>query len=585
MNLHSSYQPRLILLALLVTGLNSIKPLHIDDGAYYYYAAQIAAHPLDPYGFQILWYDFWQPANRVLAPPVLPAWWGLGLRLFGDHPVAWKLWLLPFALLLVFAVYSLAHRFARGLEMPLVTMTILSSAFLPGFNLMLDLPALALSLSSLVLFFRFADGHSWSGAMAAGLLAGVAMETKYTSFLAPVTMVLYSFVTGLLTPGQSWGRCCGKCGIGMMAAVSACAVFAAWEAFIHYQYGESHFLSELRQRQLQEGAPLAFQEMLLQQFHLWSVPLLMVLGGAAPQLLLLALAALRRGWVVLALAASGIVLGYVAIAGMETTWTMDLTPSRTLFGQGPSWFFSGTLAELVFGGMGALTALMVIAVLWQLVRVARGGLWRPQYWRRRRVDWFLFLWLVLEVVGCLTMTPFGAVRRALGVVVVGTMVFGRLAALRYHASQFRKRIQVIAYASAILGLGFWALDWHEADVRKQAAERAAAWIREQDPKTTIWYVGHWGFQYYAEHAGMRPLSVEAENQLRPGHWLVIPDARQNQQSLTVEASRLEPEVELFWIDPIPLRTVQCYYGTATGVPLEHHEGPRIRVAIYKILGP
>src|SRR5437588_9165421 len=85
----------LALLAALYTGLNALKPLHIDDTAYAYYSAQAAAHPLDPYGFPILWYYEPQPANEVIAPPVLPYGWALSRALFGERPWLWKLALLP----------------------------------------------------------------------------------------------------------------------------------------------------------------------------------------------------------------------------------------------------------------------------------------------------------------------------------------------------------------------------------------------------------------------------------------------------------------------------------------------------------
>jgi hypothetical protein len=58
----------LVFLATLITCLNALKPLVVDDDVYYQYAAHIAAHPGDPYGF-ILNGD--QEPNKVLAPPVL----------------------------------------------------------------------------------------------------------------------------------------------------------------------------------------------------------------------------------------------------------------------------------------------------------------------------------------------------------------------------------------------------------------------------------------------------------------------------------------------------------------------------------
>ena len=76
----------LLLLTLLLGVLNVVKPLHMDDAAYFAYARQIAAHPFDPYGFALLWYQEPNHAIEVLAPPVVPYTWALGLTIFGDHP-------------------------------------------------------------------------------------------------------------------------------------------------------------------------------------------------------------------------------------------------------------------------------------------------------------------------------------------------------------------------------------------------------------------------------------------------------------------------------------------------------------------
>src|SRR5260370_37160288 len=119
----------LTLLALIFGGLNVLKPLHIDDAAYAAYSAQMAAHPLDPYGFEVIWYDEPQPANEVLAPPVLPYWWAMA-RLapapWGDAPWFWKLGLLPWCGLLVWSIHALLRRFAAGMEAPFTAMTVLS---------------------------------------------------------------------------------------------------------------------------------------------------------------------------------------------------------------------------------------------------------------------------------------------------------------------------------------------------------------------------------------------------------------------------------------------------------------------------
>src|SRR5438132_1282830 len=102
----------LLFLAFTFTLLNCFKPLHMDDVAFYYYASQIAAHPTDPYGFDLFWDGHVQSAFDGMAPPLLPYWLAATFRLCGDRPFLWKLGLLPFAVFLVFALAALARRCA-----------------------------------------------------------------------------------------------------------------------------------------------------------------------------------------------------------------------------------------------------------------------------------------------------------------------------------------------------------------------------------------------------------------------------------------------------------------------------------------
>ena len=275
----------LVLLAVVCTGLNALKPLHIDDAAYAYYSRQDATHPLDPYGFDILWYYEPQPALEVLAPPVLPYTWAAARVLFGERPWAWKWAMLPWTLLLVGSMYALLRRFAAGVELPLTVMTALSPAILPSINLMLDVPALALSLASVHLFLVACDRDSFGRAAAAGFVAGLAMQTKYTGAVAPAVMLLAAATTGRW---RLWPA----------AAVAAAQVFLSWELLMALLYGQSHFLLSLRSSSgsfLDKGALAAL--------------FFSYLGGLAPFLVVLGMAALgvRRRW--LAAAAALIVAG------------------------------------------------------------------------------------------------------------------------------------------------------------------------------------------------------------------------------------------------------------------------------------
>src|SRR6266852_1972299 len=162
----------LFLLALIYTLLNCLKPLHMDDVAYFTYAAQIMKNPFDPYGFEIA---EGVPANHELLPPLLPYCLAPALSLFEDNPFLWKLSLLPFGLVLVFSLHVLFQRFAPSLEIPLTWFTVLSPAFLPSWNLMADVPVMALGFLSLHFFLKACDRSSVALAILAGMGAGLAM--------------------------------------------------------------------------------------------------------------------------------------------------------------------------------------------------------------------------------------------------------------------------------------------------------------------------------------------------------------------------------------------------------------------------
>jgi hypothetical protein len=597
----------LALLAALYTGLNALKPLQVDDAAYQYFARQFATRPLDPYGFAVLWYDRPDAANTVLAPPVLPAYWGAVRALVGERPWLWKLALFPWALLFVAAVHTLLRRFARGVEMLGTWLLVLSPAFLPSLNLMLDVPALALGLTALNVFFRAVGRSSYALAAWAGLLAGLAMQTKYTAFLAPGVMLLYALFR---RRPRFWAP----------AALVATQVFVTWELVVALLYGRSHFVEALPPpggRLLDKLGVLPF--------------LFSDLGGVAAAGTLIGLAALglRRIW--LALAAGLVVLGYGLIVVRDGNYI-----STGVIG---TWFPDAAVmdySELIFDVFSAAGVLVLVLALRRLWAWPRGDGYANRSWRGAlllpsppstgvrgvsgpltpgpsppstgargaraaagfgartpgdRAVAFLICWLMLEVVGYLFLTPFPAVRRVLGVAVVLTVIVARLAARTCRTPERRRVLHALGAGGVLLGLAYYGLDWQGARVQQLAAESAAAWVRDHGGGRA-WYVGHWGFQYYAERAGLRPVVTEYQppegpiafpppSRLRAGDWLIVPDSRLTAQAVRLEEDKLRLEASLVIAAPVRLRTVPCFYGGRT--PLEREDGEgALEVKVYRV---
>ena len=82
---------------------------------------------------------------------------------------------------------------------------------------------------------------------------------------------------------------------------------------------------------------------------------------------------------------------------------------------------------------------------------------------------------------------------------------------------------------------------------------------------------------------MRPtyLWPPPEDSPKKGDWLAAPDERVASENVELNDPALREEVRLMYGDDVPLRTVSCYYcGRA---PLEHHEGPRMTVRIFRVV--
>jgi hypothetical protein len=542
----------LLALAGLFTLLNALKPVHMDDTAYYYYARRIAEHPLDPYGFEVFWGQWPLRANRVLAPPVLPYWWSVGFRLFSERPFLWKLWLFPFSLLFVFSLHAIFRRFAAGLEMLLVWMTVLSPTFLPSLNLMLDIPALALGLCAFWIFLSASDRNSVRLSVFAGLVAGLAMQTKYTGVLIPAVMLLY-------------GIFFGRVKLALIAASVAAAVFISWEVYTHLLYGRSHFLNGL------DGARGGSGTIAVLFTTFFSI-----LGGIAPALGLLALAALCVGRRVIVASALLVALGYLLLIAVPEGIASGMTSGHSV-------------DQVIFPIFGYTVCALVMAVVWALGTSGRPDQWSflGRHWDR--VDCFLLGWLLLELAGYCALNPFPAVRRFMGVIVITTLLIGRLAARKNLLPSQSPVICGAAVVGILLGLGFYVVDLREAQAIKQSVVMAADYVKSQDPKATIWYAGRWGFQYYAERAGMvavvpasqRSLSdgsLPVPSSLKKGDWLVVPDGNIDKQVFRLEHA--ESIARLAVEDLLPLRTLYCYYSGPTA--LEHRTGSRRSVTILRI---
>ena len=532
-----------IVLAAVLTLLNAIKPAAVDDTAYLQMGKHLAAHPLDPYGFELFWYWKPDPAMHVLLPPVLPYWLAGSLRICGDHLFLVKLCLFPFAMLLAASLRFLLKRFSPEWDRPMLAILMLSGAILPTFGVMLDVPALALGLAAVACFVSGCDDRRIRWAWLAGLFLALAMQTKYSMLTIPAVIVWY----GLLSRRILYA---------ILAVSVAATVFAAWEYLLLRQYGESHFLFHL-----DDQPAMTWKE----KFRLFQ-PMLGQLGGVGIGVgIVAAYAAGVNRW----LLAIGTVIAAVGVGAVCVVPLSDavLVPGKL------------DLSKAVFVTLGAASGLAVLAAAVRMLVRSRG-------WNSAD-SWFLVGWLLLEIVAYFALTSFPAARRVISLTVVGGLVAARMLSLGLQRNPDRRAPRWLVPVGFAAGLGLFAVECWDCFPEEVLAERAAE--RIGDPGShTVWFNGHWGFQYYCDRAGMKPV-VPSRSTLRTGDWLVFPAIPDDYgfyrpyhggAKFLPDLDSLEPIDEFTWDDRLSAQTIPNFYGGI--VPIAGRDHPRLRIVLYRV---
>ena len=532
----------LVAAAALFTLLNAFKPLVIDDTAYYFFARQVSEAPGDPYGFEIFWGDRPAPAMSVLAPSLLPYWLGLGIAVVGDNPFLWKLWLFPFALILTLSVSYLGRMAAPGQERWILCLVLFSPALLPAFNLMLDVPALALAVGAVSLFWKSIEGNRPGLMLAAGFAAGLAMQTKYTGVVAPILILILA----ILHRRWLWG---------ILAGLLASMLFLSWEFFLLYRYGASHFLTAL------SGHPaLNAREPPI----LWGLWLLTLVGGVGFPIATYLLSGSRRS-------------SWLATASVALTVCAFWTASRVSLPPGPVPDVGEAPAAFLIYALlgGVLVATFGISLRTRFTGHTLGE-WSGE---DRRYDLFLASWLVVEIVLFFVLSPFPAARRVVGLCLVLTLIAARVLAGAQGAASKPQRVARMGVCWGVFcGLMFYAVDLSDARAQRRSVENVQKWIQAQPESGTVWFVGHWGFQFYAQGWGMKPV-IPGSSSLAEGDWLVVPEGIAR-QAVQLDAQRLSQVALIEERSRLPWSSLPAFY--AGPFPLAKQNSPHIRVRVFQV---
>jgi 4-amino-4-deoxy-L-arabinose transferase-like glycosyltransferase len=514
---------------------NLTKPVHMDDTAYLRMAEHVGIDPSRPMSVMLNWGAEAQPAFQEMnQPPLFFYILALAMQLFSPPELAGHVVLGVATGLAILFCFGMARRVTPGSALIVTAVCTLSPAFLPGQNIMTDVPVLACWLAAVYFLLRAGESDdAWRHYALAGLAAAIACLIKYTS------LGLLPAFAAVLIGRRHWRR--------LWALAIPLAALVAWSVWSDGLYGRSHLMSRIfsvdptviavKAIDWVTGVGLAVPWAWL---TLWRRPLgapTFVAGGLAIAcavsmlaiMLINGLGDAQAGWVTALLVANGVVALAAAARGFSLRGRPSADPldrDRTL-----------VLGCWLFGAAG-------IAIV---------------------------------------LAPFMAIRHVLlAVPPIALLIF------RAHGDWLHRRTAAVGVllVTALPGAALAAADFAWAAVYPRYAAVLAD--RYPAPPASVVAVGHWGWQWYVARRGWQEYD-RRQTTLRTGD-LVFEAAKVSRPLYSSEhARRLMPVAEV-GVPPTPvtmIRTAQLYtYSWRMGLaPLAFSRSPVEMFRVYRANGP
>jgi 4-amino-4-deoxy-L-arabinose transferase-like glycosyltransferase len=515
---------------LLICGLFFGKAFHIDDTLLVWTARQIVQHPADFFGYEANWYGFYAPIVHIFLNPPGAAYYAAAFgALFGwSEPVMHGSMALM-AVALVLGVYWLARQFHAN-PLPAAVCALVSPGILVSTGTMMtDLPMTALWVWAIALWLRGLDEQYPTLNALSALLIGLAALTKYFA----ICLVPLLLAATALSGRKRWIRAAW-----LLLPV---ALLGLLDLYMQRQYGVSHLLgsSELL-KEFHERNPLDAGRKIL-------MGLAFLGAGSAPALFVAPWLWGRAGR--MALGAGAAVMAGATLILARSGWQPGL--SETAY----SWWFWPQYGLWIAAGLHI--AVLALAELWN---------------RRDRDAVLLVLWLGGTLFYGIFVNHFINMRVMLPAVpAVALLCMRRL--------NFRKELGLPAFPRAVwlamvaglaLSLGVAYSDTLLANSARTAAERIAPETRQG----RTWFSGHWGFQYYMEARGAKPIDTRNPD-IRVGDTIVTPMNGSNRIKIDKPGSYIDESFEIpvcSWLATMRAECGAGFYSDFWG-PLPFVFGP------------
>jgi 4-amino-4-deoxy-L-arabinose transferase-like glycosyltransferase len=460
------------------------KPFNIDDPLFIWAAKQIRAHPLNPYGFNVEWGWTAVPMWKVTQNPPLACYFialsslALGWSEIGLHLA----FLLP-AIAVILGTYRLAKNFC-GRPLLATLITLFTPVFMvSSLTVMCDVTMLSFWIWALVFWIEGVEQEKTRKLIIAGILIALAAMTKY--YGACLIPLLAAHGLSTRRPFKQWGP----------ALLIPIAVLCAYQSATGALYGEG-----LLNRAAEYTS---FSKMLFGFSKLQNglIALSFTGGCVASAVLFIPLLWQKRKWIMPA-------IGLLSLA-------VIFFPYTTLWEKYPA-LQGTTLAavkiQMIFWATGGLCVLGLAAV--DIFRQRDSGSLLLLLWVAGTFAFAAFCNWTINARSILPLAPAAAI-----------LVARRL--------EIKSLVPAQVWPPTVIAclLASFALSWSvtRADCAIAGASRQGAQEvcnKYHGRPGTLWFQGHWGFQYYMEQFGASMMDF-IDSRTQSGDLLVVPQGNTN----------------------------------------------------------
>jgi 4-amino-4-deoxy-L-arabinose transferase-like glycosyltransferase len=452
------------------------KAFHVDDPLYLWTAKHILKSPLNFYGYDVNWYGTEEPMSRVMKNPPLASYYlALVGSLFGWGEVVIHLAMIVPAILTVLGVFFLARSLCRSpFEATLISLV--TPVFLVSANTaMCDVLMLSFWVWAILLWMTGLEKNKHSYLAISAIFMAAAALSKYPG----VALIPLLFAYSLLKKRRP----------GMWILYYAIPILAlgGYQWYTQGLYGKGLLTAAADYPDVPrlEGYTKAARGVIGLGFA----------GGCLASSFFYGPFLWRRRYLLL-----GTIALLVMMIVMPQFDTIGGFPMRDMAGL--RWGIVVQFCLFVFAGL-------------QILALAATDLWN----RRDANSALLLMWILGVYVFASFVNWTINARSVLSMLpAVGILVARRLESRDpLRSGKWNPAWALIP--SLVLALLVTFSDYRLANCARQAADLIGR--KYAQAGRTLWYDGHWGFQYYMDLRGTRHLS--ANERFSAGEMIVIPE--------------------------------------------------------------